>query len=291
MNLRLHRYRLTLEDARRLHKLWSVRISRVRLVATLVLCAALFTGLGALIVALTPVKRSVPGFMTGADRTATLRAMRRIDSLQRQLAQNQAYIDNFTAVMDEGRVPQDSASLEAPLNPLPLDSLHSASPAERRFAAMMDEKEKYNLNVLSPLAADALIFADPMDAGIVMDQTRRSKELRVILPTGAGINAIADGRVVERGYDSAEGTYSLMVQSRRGFLTRYSHLATPLIEVGDAVTAGQRLTAPPAARTRRAPYVGIEMWRDGTPLTPGDYICRPPHRQAKAQDIAAPRGQ
>lgn len=47
MGFRLRKYRLTVEDAGRLSKVWSVRISRVRLVCTLVVCCLLFMGLGA----------------------------------------------------------------------------------------------------------------------------------------------------------------------------------------------------------------------------------------------------
>jgi hypothetical protein len=287
--MKLKRYRLTLEDVQRLSKVWSVRISRVRLICTLALCALLFMGLGASIVFLSPLKRRMPGFMTEMQRQDVIGALARMDTLGLVMASNQAYIDNVKTLMDTSREPADSARASVRIGALPLDSLKTASPAERRFVASMAEREKYNLNVLSPVAADAVIFSDPSDGGIIVGESRTASMLQVIMPAGEGVNAIADGYVVDRTYDSGEGTYSLMVQGHRGFLTRYSHLGTPLVDKGDPVLSGQRISLAPERRTRRNTAVGIEMWREGTRLIPGDYLMRP--RVEGQVDIAAPRGR
>lgn len=289
MGFRLRKYRLTVEDADRLSKVWSVRISRVRLVCALVVCGLLFMGLGASLVFLSPIKRRVPGFITDNERTRVISSLARLDTLGLVMASNQAYLDNVVTLMDTSREPRDSVRASERIAPLPLDSLKTASPAERRFVAMMEEREKYNLNVLSPVAADAVLFSDPTDEGIVVGDTRTAQMLQIIMPAGVGVNAIADGYVVDRVYDSAEGSFSLMVQSRRGFLTRYSHLGTPLVDKGDAVLAGQRITMAPERATLRNASVGIEMWREGTRLIPGDYLCR--SRRTEEDDIAAPRGK
>lgn len=290
MGLKLKRYRLTLEDAGRLTKVWSVRISRVRLVCTVILCSLLLIGLGAMLVIISPLKRRVPGFITANERNEAIASLARMDTLSMVLAANQAYLDNVVTLMDTERATGDSVRASERLAPLPLDSLKTASPSERRFVAAMEEREKYNLNVLSPVAGDAVIFSDPTDGGIVVGDTRTASTLQIIMPAGMGVNAIADGYVVDRVYDPSEGTYSLMVQSHRGFLTRYSHLGAPLVDKGDPVLAGQCITLAPERSTLRNKAVGIEMWREGTRLIPGDYLCRSSRLNAE-EDIAAPRGK
>lgn len=291
MSFKLRRYRLTIEDADRLHKVWSVRVCRVRLIGTFVLCAFLCMGIGAMIVYLTPIRRSVPGFITAVEREQVMNSLSRLDTLGLVIASNQAFLDNVLKMMDTEREPTDSALASARVIALPLDSLKSASPAEREFVASMEENEKFNLNVLSPVAADAVIFADPTNGGIVAGETRKSQMLKIILPAGKGVNAIADGHVVDRVYDPSEGTYSLMIQSRRGFLTRYSHLGSPLVDKGDPVLAGQCITLAPERKTIRNGFVGIEMWREGTPLIPGDYLLRTSAIELEKEDFAAPRGK
>ncbi len=286
---KLRRYRFISEDTSRLQKVASLRISRVRLIATLAMGVALCAGAGAMLVALTPVKRSVPGFMTGSDRDATLAALTRIDSVARTLKANQAYIDNLAVILDEDRVPTDSASAGTLINPMPIDSLSTATRREQAFVAKIDEREKYNLNVLAPLAAENMIFADPAQGAIPAAESRRSRLLKIIVPVGQGIDAVMDGRVIERAYDAADASYSVLVQGKHGFLVRYSHLDTPLADTGDPVLAGQRLAVRKTARKTHTKYVGIEMWREGTPLVPGEYLYKPHHEAAAP--IEAPRGK
>lgn len=291
MKFKSGKYRLTLEDTSRLRRIWGVRTGRWRLLGAGLLIALFFMSLGALIMALTPMKRHISGFMTTTDRTAVVDALAQIDSMRMVMASNQTYIDNVVTLMDTEREPTDSASMGALLTALPMDSLKTAGPVEKKFVAMMDEREKYNLNVLTPVAADAVTFVDPADGGIVLSESQKSDLLKVIVPMGQGVNAIADGKVIDRTFDAGAGTYSLIIQSKRGFLTRYSHLGTPLVEKGDAVLAGQRITLAPARKTPRTKFVGIEMWREGTPIHPGDYLYRPKAWQIQADDITAPRGR
>ena len=288
--MRLRRYRLILEDAGRLHKVWTIRISRLRLVCTIVLVCMLFMGIGISLVYLSPLQRKMPGYMTGNERNEANTAIARLDTLSLVIASNQAYLNNLMTLMDTEREPTDSLQASARITPMPMDSLKTASPAERDFVSMMDEREKYNLNVLTPVAADAVIFADPSYGGIVSGDSHASHLLKVIVPIGQGINAIADGYVIDRTYDAGEGTFSLIIQSKRGFLTRYSRLGVPLVDKGDAVLAGQRITLAPEHKSPRNTYVGIEMWREGTALIPGDYLMRRSNTEG-TEDIAAPRGK
>lgn len=287
--MKLQRYRIVIEDAGHLRKVLSMRISRVRLWCTLMLCALVLMGIGAALVYLSPVKRRIPGFMSQGERSQLSVALARLDTLGLVAAANQAYVENVTKLLDTDRAPGDSALASARVRPLPPDSLQTASLREREFVASMEEREKYNLNVLSPVAADGVIFYDPTSGGIVSGDSRTARMLQIIMPVGQGVSAIADGHVVDRVYDATEGTYSLVVQSRRGFLTRYSHLGTPLVDKGDAVLAGQCITLAPERRTRRNTAVGIEMWREGTPLIPGEYLLR--NHNSTGKDITAPRGK
>lgn len=288
--MRLLKYRLILEDAGRLHKICDVRISRIWLVLILVTVCALFMGIGVALVYLSPIQRKMPGYMSGNERSAVETAISRLDTLSLVVASNQAYLNNLMTLINTEREPTDSTLASARLAPMPLDSLKTASPAEREFVAMMSEREKYNLNVLTPVAADAVKFSEPVSGGIVTGDSHKSLQLKIIPPVGQGVNAIADGYVVDRVYDAAEGTYSLLVQSKLGFLARYSRLGVPLVDKGEAVLAGQRITLPPEHKTPRNKFVGIEMWRNGTALVPGDYLLRQTYSNPE-DDITAPRGK
>lgn len=281
-----HKYRLVFEDDARLERVWSVRVSYVRIVIAVVLLLAVGVGIGVLIVGFTPVKRQMPGYMTGEDRASALHAIMSIDSLQKAAMLNQAFMDNIAMVMDTDRESMDSVNaVKRPQNNLSLDSLIGSSARERKFVAMMEESERYNLKVLSPLAAEGIIWADPVPGAVVFEQSRTLPMLRLIAPRSQGVSAMADGRVIEREYDAGTLTYSLMVQHSKGFVSRYSSLGTPLVDKGELVLAGQLLSRPGRSKT-----VGVEMWRDGTPLIPAEYVDRKAAREA-APPMEAPRGR
>ena len=282
------RYRIVIVDESTLSRVFTMRGGWLRIALASLLILGIGIGIGVLIVGFTPVKRSVPGFMTGDDRAATLQALTRIDSLQAELHTNQAFMDNFSRLLDTDREPTDSLeSSGKPSTNLPLDSLIGSSARERKFVAMMDESEKYNLKVLSPLAAEGMIWADPVADAIILEQSRTLPQLKLIVPRGRGVSAMADGRVIDRSYDPTTRSYALIVQHSHGFVTRYSNLGRPLVDKGAQVLASQILTEP---RTQPDNNIGIEMWRNGTPLLPADYVNRPT-APLPEEGIEAPRGR
>ncbi len=283
-----HRYRLTLTDEARMATLWSIKASRLRAALVVLLLLATGFGIGVLTVGFTPVKRQMPGYMTGKDRATTLQALMRIDSLQLALQQNQTFLDNLAGIIDTDRAPADSAAVaDKPRADLSLDSLIGSSARERKFVAMMEESEKYNLKVLSPLAAEGMIWADPVPGAIVLEQSRTLPRLQLITPRSRGVAAMADGRVIDRAYDSPSQTWSLLIQHSQGFVSRISGTGRPLTDKGDPVVAGQMLTEPMPSSAK---YLTVEMWRDGTPLIPADYIAKP-RSDEEPQTIEAPRGR
>lgn len=281
------RYRIELVDDSRLERVWSVRASRVRLALAIVAVICLCAGTGVLIVGFTPIKRQIPGYMTGAERASSLQVLMRIDSLQTAIHANQAFMDNLSTLLDTDRTSNDSVAASGKRQPhMSIDSLISSSARERKFVAMMEESEKYNLKVLSPLAAEGMLWAHPVPDGIVLEQSRTLPMLQLIVPKTSGVRAIADGRVIDRAYDPASRTFSIMVQHEQGFVSRYSSLGRPLVDKGAHVLSGQAMSEPrPQGKT-----IGIEMWRDGTPLIPADYVARP-SSEMPTQSIENPRGR
>lgn len=291
MRIRLRKYQITMEDASRLSKVWSLRISRVRLVCTLILLVLMLMAIGAMVVYISPLRRSMPGYISGSEREKVLGSISRLDTLSLVVASNQAFLDNVMKLMDTERVSQDSLSASQLLAPLPLDSLKTASAVERAFVAEMAEREKYNLNVLSPVAAESMIFTDPVQGAIIASDSENARLLRLLVPKGQGVSAIADGQVISRIYDQVKGTHTLLIQSHRGFLSRYTGLGLPLVDEGDAVISGQCISMGTDNADERNYYVGIEMWREGTSLIPGQLLYRQRRSPKSEDDITAPRGK
>lgn len=287
---RRSRYKLTVEDESHLTEVASVRFSR-----TGICCAAVgfvllsFTVAGVLI-SLTPLRTLLPGYLKQNQRSATEEGLMRLDSLMTAYEDNKAYIDNFLLITDTDREPGDSAAVVPTSRELTSDSLLTATPEEERFVNQMEERERFNISVLAPLAAEGVMFSPVTSEGIFADGTKSSDESTVLLPTEESIRSAADGTVVALYHTGSEG-YSISVQHGRGFLTSYFGVGTPLVGIGDHVNGGQMVALSPEPDSQGRRSFSIRLWHNGLPLVPYEYLGTPKSNVASGLPYEAPRGR
>lgn len=99
----------------------------------------------------------MPGYLDAEVREKALRAAIRVDSLQQQLNYQEAYINNlknvFTGVLDV-----DSVKITDTISVSENDPLLKRTEKEKVFVDRYEDKERYNLSVISPTASAALIY-------------------------------------------------------------------------------------------------------------------------------------
>lgn len=268
----LTKYKLTVEDESHLTDVAGVRFTLPALcVVTVLLFTALLLISGVLI-AFTPLRTLLPGYLKDTQRAATESGLLRLDSLAAVYDANQAYIDNCLRVLDTDRTPGDSAAVVPVSRELTSDSLKGASPREARFVSQMEERERFNISVLAPLAAEGVIFSPVAGDGIFTSDSKEAEEGVVVLPRDESVLSAADGAVIALYYSASEGGYVALVQHNRGFVTRYSHVGTPLVGVGDIVNAGQVLALGPGPDASGRRSFSVRMWHNGLPIIPYKYI-------------------
>ena len=265
---RHHRYFLSLEDVSRLERIGTLRFTRWQAVAVLAGAVLAVGVLSVLAVVYSPLRNLLPGYMEEASRANTIEYIMRLDSLQQAYNRNQAYLATISTIFDTDRIPGDSARLVANQNPMTTDSLLSTSEQEKKFVRMMEEREKYNISIIAPLAAEGMIFQPVSDEAVISEESRSANVARIIVAAGRPVCAVADGRVLDTFYSRRDGGFTVIVQHQRGFVSRLSRLGEPLVEPGDNLTAGQIIALPSAGNGRDNSIVTLEMWRNGTVLIP-----------------------
>jgi beta-lactamase regulating signal transducer with metallopeptidase domain len=89
------------------------------------------------------------------------------------------------------------------------------------------------------------------------------------------VQACADGTIikVQNEYTGDDGRgKDLIVQHRDGFSSRYSHLNSIKVKVGDSVSAGDVIAAVGSTGRSTGPHLHFEVMRDGKPVDPEEYI-------------------
>jgi hypothetical protein len=227
--------------------------------------------LSGMIIVFTPLRTLLPGYMKEAQRDHTMATIVRLDSLQRAYDENQAYLDNIMTLLDTNRQPSDSASLTANVRPLTADSLIEASSVEKDFVKMMEQREKYNISILAPMAAEGMMFDLPAPGGSFAVEDINSESPIINMPKGGIIITPAEGRVIDVGYDASSG-YVVVIQHGKGFVSRLSRLGTPMVRKGDRINSGQVVARQGDSKGLNSWRIRIEMWRNGDVLIPYDLI-------------------
>jgi murein DD-endopeptidase MepM/ murein hydrolase activator NlpD len=105
----------------------------------------------------------------------------------------------------------------------------------------------------------------PSGAGIVspygMRWGRMHKGIDFGARYGAPIRAVGDGVVVGSGYLSSESGYGLitLIRHSNGVVTAYAHQSKSFVEVGDRVTAGERIGLVGSSGHSTGPHLHFEV--------------------------------
>jgi murein DD-endopeptidase MepM/ murein hydrolase activator NlpD len=90
--------------------------------------------------------------------------------------------------------------------------------------------------------------------------------------TGSTVHASADGYVVFAGWTGDDGNKIIMSHAG-GFLTFYSHNQSLMAVVNTFVRRGQPIALlGNSGETSLGPHVHFEIWKDGVPVNPANYI-------------------
>ncbi|MDE7437389.1 MAG: M23 family metallopeptidase [Muribaculaceae bacterium] len=285
------KYRIHIENESKLENIFDISISPAVLWSAVAGIVVLFVIIGSLIVMTTPLRTFLPGYLKESERAATEDNILRLDSILEVYEQDRAYIDNVLRVFDTGRIAVDSAAISTDSPALTTDSLLPSSPLERKFIDAMEERERFNISVLAPLAADGMIFSPITEASVFTSPSRTEEKGVVSIAADEDIRSVADGSVLASYYSAGEGGYVVIMQHAKGFVTRLSHLGSPMVSAGDALQTGQIVAMAPKADAKGQRYVEIMMWHNGLPLIPYDYIGGPDVAGIKSTPFEAPRGK
>lgn len=265
-------YTLTFSNASRLRKVFSLSLSLWQWCGIAIAVVALMLALAWLCFAYTPLSRLSPYYMREATRASMTENLLRLDSLTRAFQTDRAYITNILTVLDTDRTPTDSTAMRSNPTRLTVDSLMKRTPEEDRFISMMNEREKYNISILAPLAADGMLFSPVSPESSFTRASERSPRAEIVVAAGSPAYSIADGTVIDVSYSPREG-YSVVVQHPKGFTSRLSRLGAPLVERGERVESGQIVALAPGKTGRDTSRLVLEMWRNGDPLIPYELLA------------------
>ncbi len=233
------------------------------------------------LIAFTPLREYIPGYTDVTLNRRVYEMERRADSLEIVFAQKDLYINNLRRIIMDDDFETDS-----------INSLLTKS-SRTDFSNIVDKKSKndsifrveyendtrnnlFNTEMHNETAADfnLISFYTPME-GIVTNHFNRAEKhygTDIVSDRISAIKTIANGTVIYSDWTVDNG-YTIGIQHSGNLLSVYKHNSVLLKEVGDFVNAGDAIAIyGNSGSLSTGPHLHFELWYNGTPLNPEDYI-------------------
>ena len=198
------KYKLTVVNENTLEEIVGLRVSKLNGLSVLLSVLAVLFLIAACIIAFTPLRNYLPGYMNSEVRSQIVDNALRVDSLQELLDRQNLYIMNIQDIFS-GKVPIDSVQTLDSLTVAREDTLMERTRREEEFRRQYEENEKYNLTtIVSQPDVNGLILYRPT-RGMVSDHFQYDDMVLSSNVLKKGENLIISVIVTNEGdYDGCE---------------------------------------------------------------------------------------
>lgn len=227
------------------------------------------------LIAFTPLKEYIPGYSSTKLKKEATQLVYKTDSLEQVLKVNNQYLQNvrelLTGKISEVNFDKDSAMQMIKLN---RDSVNLApSEEDLDFRKDVEGEDRYSLFNPAKKTSDVVFFA-PL-TGTITDRFNieiKHFAIDIAVEAGTPVKAVADGTVIFAGWTSDTGNV-IILEHAAGFISVYKHNSVLHKQEGDIVKSGEVVAASGnTGEFSTGPHLHFELWRDGQPVNPENYI-------------------
>ena len=257
-------------------ELFSLRLTLMNVFVGVSSAAILIVTLTTFLIAFTPLREFIPGYAsTKLKKDATQLALQS-DSLMVALQKNEAYIASIkqilTGNLDYAKLSKDSilATKSVEKEAVPLE----ASLEELKIRELADKEDKYNLFEKAQAKVNVVLFA-PVNGSIIQKYSVRKKHLAVdvAVTKNTPIKSIADGTIIFSDWTPSSG-YVAVIRHKNGLVSVYKNASAATKEQGDVVKTREVIAlAGAAGRESSSSQLHFELWKEGQPVDPVQYIA------------------
>ena len=271
----LSRYRLVILNEENYEEQFFFRLSILNLLIFSIFLLSFLITSTLLIVSYTPVKEFIPGYASNLMRKQAIINASRLDSLTISYNQSLNQLNSIKRVLTgdtefeefkEREFKLDTENIEVKLNSKKIkeDSL---------LRRVVEQQDKYNFS--SKLNSDeSSLFFSPVLGYISQkfDPTKKHFAIDVVAKENEPVKSIADGVVIFSEWSLNTG-YVIILEHKHGYLSVYKHNESLNHTQGDIVQAGEIIgTVGNTGEYSTGHHLHFELWNDGYPLDPQDFI-------------------
>lgn len=272
-----NKYRLVILNDSTFEEKVSLRLSPLNVFTIIGSFALLWTIIVAVIIVFTPIREYIPGYTDVDLRSDVISLTFKADSMELELAQKHLYLQNINRILKGEPIPIE--------NEEHIDSSRDYSeisvtktPADSLLRVYVESEDQFNLNAaeegITNVGIRNFTFFAPVNGTVTSDFDMEQNHfgIDVVAPENEAIKSCLNGTVVFAEWTVATG-YVIQVQHNNNLLSVYKHNAVLLKKPGDFVNAGEAIAIiGNSGELTTGPHLHFELWYDGNPINPKDYM-------------------
>jgi len=272
----LHKYRLVILNEDTFEERLSFQLSKLNVIILTAISTLLLISGTALLIAFTPIREFIPGYSSSKLKNKATRLTITVDSLTAVVEKNDVYfksIRNMLTGQLDSLSTNDAYSINdaKPVDPETVNLY--ASQQDSILREKVEQEDKYSLLERATFNANFTLFP-PVSGQISEEYNAQAKHYAVDIVTEKDepVKATLDGTVIFSEW-SVETGYVIIIEHSHGLISVYKHNNSLLKSQGDLVTAGEVIAVVgDTGEFSYGPHLHFELWVDGYPVNPSDYI-------------------
>jgi murein DD-endopeptidase MepM/ murein hydrolase activator NlpD len=272
-----NRYRLVVLNDDTFEEKFALRLTPLGLLILFGSVTIIMTFLVISLVAFTPLREYIPGYGNVDQKRELIILTARADSLEESMEAKDWFIKNIGDVLagkTEGK--PEKPNKDTSVNYSGVNVSPSANDSLLRNE--IESADKYSLNITDkskPVnSISSFVFFSPVKGLVSSSFNLREEHFGTDISAKENefIKATLDGTVVFAGFTSADG-YVVQIQHSNNLVSVYKHNSEIAVRVGDYVKAGKPIAIiGNTGETSNGPHLHFELWYNGSPVNPQDYI-------------------
>jgi murein DD-endopeptidase MepM/ murein hydrolase activator NlpD len=229
------------------------------------------------LIAFTPLREFIPGYPDGNMRRNIINNVYKLDSLEKEIEMRDRYFASLNQII-RGGVPESYENTQD--TTLRYDDIvFDRSEHDSILRQQIEQEEIYNLSVLANSSNktdfSSIHFYPPVK-GLVTNSFNPNINhfgTDIVAASNKVVVAVLDGVITMANWTLETG-YVIQIQHENNIISIYKHNSELLKKVGNHVTAGEAIAIiGNSGELTSGPHLHFELWHNGTPLDPEDYIA------------------
>lgn len=277
---RLHKlrskYRLIIYNDKTYAEVWQMRLSRLNVLTFFGIISLIVVAAVVSLIAFTPLREFIPGYPDSKTRSDIVENAQRLSALEQKVQNWTLYNDNINRILSGKETVDIEGVSDTTLATRYRSIVLAHSMEDSLFRKQVEELEQFNLAMSGSSNARPQTFANlhffPPLRGKVLKKFNPTDGyfgVSVVSSAGSAVMSALGGTVVS-AYWTVENDYVINVQHELNTTTVYKNCGQLLKKPGQHVNAGETIAIMGAGKNVTA--LGFEIWNNGSPVNPEQYI-------------------